>query len=306
MNEWLKGWLASESATHDKIEVKRVYIDLNEGNIYDGVVFSQIMYWHGTNRETGKPRMTIERDGKLWLAKGYGDWFVECRIVEATARKCINRIEKRGLIVKKLWKFNGLPTVHIRVDWDNLEEQLRLICPDVSIPFDTTGQTGFDTRGQSHLIPNIKSLTDTTTDTTQKSVEPPAKASTGKKYPVEIQKWSRGHITSYYQENKEALDALTRANPDNMHDVPHMSKQDALAVIERFQDCTALNIPAECYGAAIQFTKSRAMYEKKNWSWHSMGWYIGQYKIIPLDSKTEAEKQDTRTLNAALFREGAG
>lgn len=196
MNEWLKGWLASEAATHDKIEVKRIYIDLNEGNLYDGVIFSQIMYWHGTNRENGKPRMTIERDGELWLAKGYGDWLAECRIVEATARKCINRIEKRGLIVKKLWKFNNAPTVHIRIDWDQLEEQLKLICPDVSNGFDTRGQIGIDTTGQIDLIPDSKSLTETTSQTTTKNTRKKKTATPSKKNgwaneDALIQEWAR-------------------------------------------------------------------------------------------------------------------
>lgn len=176
MNEWLKGWLASEAATHDKIEVKRIYIDLNEGNLYDGVIFSQIMYWHGTNRENGKPRMSIERNGELWLAKSYSDWFAECRIIESTARACINRIAKRGLIVKKLWKFNGAPTIHIRIDWDNLEDQLKLICDDISNGFDSKYQIGIDTSYQNDTIADHKSLTDTTADTTAKELSAPKSA----------------------------------------------------------------------------------------------------------------------------------
>lgn len=189
MNEWLKGWLASETANQDKIEVKRIYIDLNEGNLYDGVIFSQIMYWHGTNRETHKPRMTIERDGQLWLAKGYGDWFIECRIVETTARKCIARIEKRGLIIKRLWKFNNIPTVHLRIDWDQLEEQLKLICPDVSNGFDTTGQMGFDTTGQINLIPQVKSLTDTTPNTTSETKTKKPRTPSKSKPLTDLEQW---------------------------------------------------------------------------------------------------------------------
>lgn len=169
MNGWLKGWLASEAANQDKIEVKRIYIDLNEGNLYDGVIFSQIMYWHGISRETGKPRMSIERDGKLWLVKGYGDWWEECRIIEPTARAAINRIAKRGLIVKKLWKFNGAPTLHIRMDWESLEEQLMWLCDDISNGFDSKYQIGNDMSYQNDLIPQVKSLTDTTSDTTSES-----------------------------------------------------------------------------------------------------------------------------------------
>ena len=305
MNGWLKGWMASESANQDKIEVKRIYIDLNEGNLYDGVMFSQIMYWHGVSRETGKPRMSIERDGYLWLVKGYGDWWEECRIIEPTARASINRMAERGLIVKKLWKFNGAPTLHIRIDWDSLEEQLMWLCDDVSNGFDSKYQIGIDMSYQNDLTPNIKSLTDTTSDTTSDK-SPTKKQSTGRKdFPVDVKKWSHDHITAFYKENKAALDALTRANADDMRDVPHMSKQDALSVIERLRDCNALNITSEHYAAAIAFTKARARQERKTWTWHSMGWYIGQYKIIPLNPAKESDTQDSRALNAALFREGA-
>lgn len=209
MNEWMKGWFASESTEHDKIEVKRIYIDLNEGNLYDGVIFSQIMYWHGSSRENGKPRMTIEREGNLWLAKGYGDWFVECRIGEATARQCISRIEKRGLIIKKLWKFNNTPTIHIRIDWDSLEEQLKWICGDISNGFDTTYQIGFDTTRQMNSLSDSKSLTETTSNTTTKttanktapkgatSQKPPKKLS----YPSNAKSWEWKHLEQYACEN---------------------------------------------------------------------------------------------------------
>lgn len=190
MSDWLKGWLASEATTHDKIEVKRIYIDLNDGNLYDGVIFSQIMYWHGSNRENGKPRMTIEREGQLWLAKGYGDWFVECRIGEATARQCISRIEKRGLIVKKLWKFDNAPMVHIRIDWDSLEEQLKWICGDISNGFDTTYQIGIDTTPQMDLIPEVKSLTDTTASTTTETKIKRPRTPSKKKELTDVERWA--------------------------------------------------------------------------------------------------------------------
>lgn len=196
MNGWLKGWMASEAANQDKIEVKRVYIDLNEGNLYDGVMFSQIMYWHGVSRETGKPRMSIERDGKLWLVKGYGDWWEECRIIEPTARASINRMAERGLIVKKLWKFKGAPTLHIRIDWDSLEEQLMWLCDDVSNGFDSKYQIGNDMSYQNHLTPDHKSLTDTTSDTTsdtkkQKRNAPRSKKSGWASEDVIILEWAR-------------------------------------------------------------------------------------------------------------------
>lgn len=216
MNGWLKGWMASESANQDKIEVKRVYIDLNEGNLYDGVMFSQIMYWHGVSRETGKPRMSIERDGFLWLVKGYGDWWEECRIIEPTARASINRMAERGLIVKKLWKFKGAPTLHIRVDWDSLEEQLMWICDDVSNGFDSKYQIGNDMSYQNDLTPDHKSLTDITsetpTETKSKKVRTPSKP----KPLTELQQWHK-RLSTVIEIMPTLLSKMERGYDPNYH-----------------------------------------------------------------------------------------
>lgn len=160
-SDFIEGWLASELTQLDVISVKRIYIDINGGNVFDGLMFSQIMYWHGLNKETKKPRMTIEREGELWLAKSYDDWMEECRINKHTARQCIDRIAERGLIIKRLWKFDGTPTVHIRIDWNVLETHIKSICYPISNPIDTTPQI--------ELTPDVKSLTETTSQTTTKT-----------------------------------------------------------------------------------------------------------------------------------------
>lgn len=156
-------------------------------------------------------------------------------------------------------------------------------------------------------VKNNAAIPETTTQTTTEGNATPSKAPTGRKeFPVEFTKWTRVHIEAYYKENKNGLDALTHANIDNICDLLHMGRYDALDVIERYQDCIALNIPADCYPAVVAFTKGRARQEKKTWTWRSMGWYIGQYKIIKLDDqKSDDPAPDTRALNAALFREGA-
>ena len=127
MSEWAKGWLSSEEASTDKISVKRIYIDINNGNLHDGLLFSQIMYWHGYNRETGKSRLRVFKDGYYWVAKRYQDWWNECRINERTARSALSRIEKRGLITTKTYKFNSSPTKHIRINWEEFEKKIKTI-----------------------------------------------------------------------------------------------------------------------------------------------------------------------------------
>jgi len=127
VNEFVKSWLTSRIAEKDSITTKRVYIDINDGNLHDGILFGQIMYWHGSSKETGRPRMKIEKEGHLWIAMQYSDWWDECRIRENTARNCIARMKKRGLIITKSFRFKGLKTLHIRVNFDVLDKKLKEI-----------------------------------------------------------------------------------------------------------------------------------------------------------------------------------
>ena len=130
LSEFLKGWLLAEEAAFDSILLKRKYIDICGGNMHDGVMLSQIMFWHGKNKETGKLRLQIFRDGHYWLAKSYQDWWKECRVNEHTARKCIDRLEELGVIETRLWKFAGSPTKHIRMVWERFEELIRALPED--------------------------------------------------------------------------------------------------------------------------------------------------------------------------------
>lgn len=164
-NDFLAGWMASEDTEQDKITVKRAYIDINDGNVHDGLMFSQIMYWHGKDKH-GKPRLSVKRDGYLWLVKSYTEWWDECRVNAHTARKCIDRITQRGLIVTMLAKFNGAPTIHIRLNYDGFATRIKSTCYAVSNPIDTTGQ--------KEMTTGIKTLTETTTETTteEKDIAP--------------------------------------------------------------------------------------------------------------------------------------
>lgn len=163
--EWQRSWITAETASHDTIAVKKIYIDINEGNLTDGVLFSQIMYWHMPSKQ-GESKMQVLREGKLWLAKTYDDWYEECRIKSRTAREALRRIEKRGLIITHTWKFDGSPTKHIRINWEKFEEIVKSISHVVS--------NGNDILCQNQVTENVKSLTKTTTKTTTKKEKEPS------------------------------------------------------------------------------------------------------------------------------------
>lgn len=119
-----KEFLTWEAASRDTIDVKKAYVDLAGGNLAAGVLLSQIIFWHLPNK-TGESKLRIQREGQYWLAKTYAEIWEECRIPERTARDAYKRIVDLGLIEKRLWKFNGAPTVHVRILWSEFLAALR-------------------------------------------------------------------------------------------------------------------------------------------------------------------------------------
>lgn len=106
-------FLLWERSSRDSLDVKRVYIDM-AGDLVAGVVLSQIVYWHLPSRD-GTPRLQVEREGKLWLAKGREEWWDECRISPKQADRALEVLEERGLIEVRLFKFGRAPRKHIRI-----------------------------------------------------------------------------------------------------------------------------------------------------------------------------------------------
>lgn len=138
VSQFTSGFVLNEALHHDTIGVKRAYVEMT-GNPTDAILLSQIMYWHGVSKETGKERLKIEREGHKWLAKGHADWWEETAINEHTAKRAINRLKKAGVIETRTWKFNNAPTTHIRIVWDVFYRKLfevmrsnpnRYNCPD--------------------------------------------------------------------------------------------------------------------------------------------------------------------------------
>ena len=98
------------------VKVKVCYIDLAK-DIAAGVALSQIVYWHLPGKD-GKSRLRVKKQGRLWIAKRYEDWWHECRIKQRTLDRKLEMLEKRGLILTSVFRFNGSPTLHVAIQWD--------------------------------------------------------------------------------------------------------------------------------------------------------------------------------------------
>lgn len=117
-----------EVASRDTIEVKRIYVDL-AGDLAAGVLLSQIIYWYLPSKTDGLPKVRVLKDGKLWLAKGRKDWWEECRLTPDQFDRCLSILEKRGLVSRKVFKFNGNPTTHLWLNLEAVEKGTRSILP---------------------------------------------------------------------------------------------------------------------------------------------------------------------------------
>lgn len=111
-----KEFLQWEASSRDTLDVKRCYIDI-AGDLVSGVLLSQIIYWNLPSKKK-ESKLTIEREGKMWLAKERADWWGECRISPKQFDRAIEVLESKEFVVRKVFKFAGNATVHI---WLNLK-----------------------------------------------------------------------------------------------------------------------------------------------------------------------------------------
>jgi DnaD/phage-associated family protein len=168
-----------EQFSRDSFRVKRTYIDIC-GDLIAGILLGQIVYWFMPN-EHGKSKLRVWKDGELWLAKGRDDWWKEIRITAKQFDRAIKILENKGFVTTKKFKFNGAPTIHIRLNIDKVMEAIDSILtdgenensPDDEIQIDQTvnsistiGENGFLPKGKIQITEKGKTLTEITTDIT--------------------------------------------------------------------------------------------------------------------------------------------
>lgn len=120
--EVMKKFIIWEAATRDTIDVKRCYIDIT-GDLVAGVLLSQIIFWFLPNR-SNELKVKILKDGRYWLCKERTDWWDECRVSEYQFDRAIKELCQTGVIIKKIYKFNNTPKVHLTVDFEALNNAL--------------------------------------------------------------------------------------------------------------------------------------------------------------------------------------
>jgi hypothetical protein len=167
-------FLTWEALSRDCLDVKRSYIRV-AGDLVAGVVLSQIIYWH-LPKKGGGDKLTVVRGGLLWLAKSRESWWAECCVTPRQVDRCLGELEKRRLIETGVFRFGGLATKHVRVDFVELVRQIsELSDVDTEInkrgkPELTKGENRDSPKGDSGIhLSSIPSITESTSETTAKS-----------------------------------------------------------------------------------------------------------------------------------------
>lgn len=93
-----------------------LFIDFT-GSHEKGQFLSQLYYWSSR---------TKRKDG--FFAKTYDEWYSEIRIKKHSLRRYAKEFKEQGFLEIEFWKFNGVPTLHYRLNTDKLNEALITFC----------------------------------------------------------------------------------------------------------------------------------------------------------------------------------
>lgn len=111
------------------------YIDI-AGGLVEGTLLGQIMYWFSPDKN-GTIRAQIKKDGEYWIAKKRSDWWDEIRITDRQYDRAIKSLLDKNIIVIAKYKFCGLPTPHIRPNYEKIGELLDKYLCNINYKIDT-------------------------------------------------------------------------------------------------------------------------------------------------------------------------
>lgn len=102
---------------------QHMFIDIT-GDLISGTLLSQILYWF-TKDKNGNSKVRIFKDGYYWIAKNRGDWYDEIRITKRQYDVAINLLLKKDFVKLAKYKYNSMPTIHIRPNYDAINLEIK-------------------------------------------------------------------------------------------------------------------------------------------------------------------------------------
>jgi hypothetical protein len=117
--------VSAEAAHFGLVTLRQEYVYVT-GGLTTGILLSQIVYWHKPGKN-GSSKLTVMRDGRLWIAKTREKWCDETGLTLEQYKRAINLLKIHGLVELKIMKFNGQPMTHVRLCEEVLKASLDLV-----------------------------------------------------------------------------------------------------------------------------------------------------------------------------------
>jgi hypothetical protein len=111
------------AAKNEKNTIYHCDVDI-AGDLIAGTLLSQIVYYYGLPERGQTQKLRIFKDGYYWMAKGREDWKDEIRVTPKQFDRASSILERKGLIHIEKFKFNGSPTLHLRLDFETYNREL--------------------------------------------------------------------------------------------------------------------------------------------------------------------------------------
>jgi len=102
--------------------VKQCTMRLCGDNYPRAAILSQLEYWFEPSDKTGRPRASIYREGRLWVAKSSREFQIETCVSRQEQRTALEWLEASGLVVRRKMVFQGRETNHFALDIDRLHK----------------------------------------------------------------------------------------------------------------------------------------------------------------------------------------
>lgn len=158
---FLDAFALNQVIQSDRVGFPRAFYKMLDKDASAALILDRIIYWHGASEKDGKTRLRVRSSSELWLVKNYSEWDNECCVNASTARKALDRLEKRGIITTKLGKFNGVNSVYIRLNAVSFYEHLSKVDTLVSVQSGHMTPVVSVQSGHSHIQVVTKEQVDT-------------------------------------------------------------------------------------------------------------------------------------------------
>jgi hypothetical protein len=168
-------FLLWEEASRDTIDFKKIYVDI-AGDLNAGLMLSEIIYWH-LPASNGQTKLRALHQGFYWIAVRRYEWWERTRFSPKQADRALAILVDAGLVIKDVFKFDGDPTVHIRLNEDAFTTRWEdVLNHPPENPYLPKGKNETDLSGTTLSTSEESPVTETTSETTTEKKQSPPQA----------------------------------------------------------------------------------------------------------------------------------